>query len=102
MAYKWLPEFTEQFRDDIDTLSPTDRMLVFSKIVDLLNADNPTDPAQVTDIKRMKEARYAGLWRKRAGDWRILYRVQQESVTNQDIDYVGRLILAAVVNRRDL
>ena len=61
MAYNWLAEFTEAFRDDIDGMATPDRMLVFQKIIQLLNAENPTDQKEVTDIKRLKAPEYRGL-----------------------------------------
>jgi hypothetical protein len=42
-------------QEQIDQLPPKDRMLIFEKIKDLLNAENPTDPDEVTDIKELSE-----------------------------------------------
>jgi mRNA-degrading endonuclease RelE of RelBE toxin-antitoxin system len=102
MAYQWLLVIEDAAQEQVDELSHNDLMLVFDKLTELLNADNPTDKNEVTDVKRLKAPEYEGLWRKRAGDWRILYRVQPGHVIHLKWEYKGRLILAAVVNRRDL
>jgi mRNA-degrading endonuclease RelE of RelBE toxin-antitoxin system len=69
-------QVSDQARKQIDELNRHDRILVFDKIVELLNANDPTGKSEVTDIKLLKEPKYEGLWRKRAGDWRILYRIE--------------------------
>jgi mRNA-degrading endonuclease RelE of RelBE toxin-antitoxin system len=102
LAYKWLPQFTESFREDIDALDSPARMLVFQKVIQLLNADDPTNPNEVTDIKRLKSPEYRGLWRKRAGDWRILYSIEPGEITHLNVAYQGKVLFAAVVFRRDL
>ncbi len=109
MAYQWLLVVSTEAQQQIDKLSRNDRMLIFDKLAELLNADDPTnqtdDPnnqTHVTDIKRLKEARYEGLWRKRAGNWRILYHIEEAALWHLNVEYKGKLIVAAVVNRRDL
>lgn len=89
-------------QEQIDQLPPKDRMLIFEKIKDLLNAENPTDPDEVTDIKELSEPRYEGLWRKRAGNWRILYNREIGTVVFDKFEYKGRLLIVNVVNLRDL
>lgn len=102
MAYKWLLVVSPDAQAQIDGLSRNDLLLVFDKIKDLLNADDPTDKTAVTDIKRLKAPEYEGWWRKRAGDWRILYRVQPGHIVYLNWEYQGQLVVEAVVNRRDL
>jgi mRNA-degrading endonuclease RelE of RelBE toxin-antitoxin system len=102
MAHKWHLGVTEEAREQLQSLSHQDRALVFRKLRDLLNAENPTSLDEVTDIKELKEPKYAGLWRKRAGDWRILYRIDETSVTVMKVRYKGKLIFTSLLNRRDL
>ena len=102
MAYQWLLVVSTEAQQQIDKLSRNDRMLIFDKLAELLNADDPTNQTHVTDIKRLKEARYEGLWRKRAGNWRILYHIEEAALWHLNVEYKGKLIVAAVVNRRDL
>lgn len=102
MAYKWHLVVTETAQRQIDELTRQDKMLVFDKIKELLNADDPIDQNAVTDIKKLKDPKYDGLWRKRAGDWRILYTIEEGKVIHLKIDYKGRLIVDRVLNRRDL
>jgi mRNA-degrading endonuclease RelE of RelBE toxin-antitoxin system len=68
MAYHWLLVITDEAQEQLDELDRHDRMLVFDKLIDLLNANDPTDKSEVTDIKQLKAREYTGLWRKRAGD----------------------------------
>lgn len=102
MAYQWLLVVSDEAQEQLDELDRHDRMLIFDKLIELLNADDPTDKSKVTDIKRLKAREYEGLWRKRAGDWRILYRVITEPVTHLKWEYRGQLIVVALLNRRDL
>lgn len=102
MGYQWYLVVTPQAREQIDTLPSHDRMLVFQKLIELLNADDPIDVMQVTDIKKLRSPAYHGLWRKRAGNWRILYRLEAGEVTFYDFVYKGQLIVEQVLNRRDL
>jgi mRNA-degrading endonuclease RelE of RelBE toxin-antitoxin system len=102
MAYRWLLVIGEEAQEQVDELDRNDLMLVFDKLAELLNAENPTNKTEVTDIKRLKAPEYEGLWRKRAGDWRILYKVQPGHVIHLKWEYKGRLILAAILNCRDL
>lgn len=62
MAYKWLRIFTEEFRRDIDSLPRKDRLIVFQKMAQLLNANDPTDQNEVIDIKRLVALKYRGAW----------------------------------------
>lgn len=102
MAYKWHLVLGRDAQEQIDQLARKDRMLIFEKIKDLLNADNPSDPDKVTDIKELSEDRYAGLWRKRAGNWRILYRIEVGAIVFEKFEYKGRLLVVTILNRRDL
>ena len=102
MAYQWYLVVTAEARAQIDEMPKVDRVRVFSKMIELLNADDPTDQTQVTDIKKLKSPEYRGLWRKRAGDWRILYRIERGEVVFFKTAYKGSLIVEGVVNRRDL
>ncbi|MCI0712696.1 MAG: hypothetical protein L0154_21250 [Chloroflexi bacterium] len=102
MAYKWYLELTPIAQAQINALPQNDRMLMFSKLIELLNADEPTNPNQVTDIKKLKSPEYRGLWRKRSGNWRILYRLEEGEVIFFKFRYKGTLVIEQVVNRRDL
>ena len=102
MAYRWFLVITPQAKKQIDAMPKEDLMLLFTKLIELLNADNPIDQQQVTDIKKLKSPEYRGLWRKRAGNWRILYRLEEGEVIYFDFKYVGKLVVEQVVNRRDL
>lgn len=103
-AYLWHLIIEAQAQADIDRMARPQMFLVFDKLKDLLYADDPTDQQQVTDIKPMSAPVYRdqGIWRKRAGDWRILYRVEVGEMTYLNMAYQGRLIIVRVVNRRDL
>jgi mRNA-degrading endonuclease RelE of RelBE toxin-antitoxin system len=103
-AYLWHLTIESEAKNDIDRLTRPDLFLFFDKLKDLLYADNPTDQQQVTDIKPMSNLVYRDrdIWRKRAGDWRILYRVEVGAITHLKITYKGRLIIVRVLNRRDL
>jgi len=81
MAHKWHLDVTEEACEQIQALSRQDRALVFRKLRDLLNAESPTNLDEVTDIKELQEPKYDGLWRKRAGDWRILYKIDDTPMT---------------------
>ena len=102
MTYLWYLVVTESAQKHIDSLNRADLFLIFAKLIELLYADDPTNLTQVTDIKRLKALEYRGLWRKRAGNWRILYRLEEETFLYHDIEYKGKLIIEQVVNRRDL
>src|SRR5262245_18310437 len=102
MAYKWFLHVEIEALDDIDELTRNDLFLIFAKLKELLYADDPTDQNQVTDIKKLKAPEYRGLWRKRAGNHRILYRIEEGELTHLKTKYKGKLIVARVLNRRDL
>lgn len=102
MTYKWHLVFTDEAREQIDTLTHEDMMLVFEKIAELANAQDPYNLNEVTDIKKLRDRQYKGLWRKRAGDLRILYRVEAGSLVHLKVEYKGRLLVENIVNRRDL
>ena len=101
-AYKWHLIVELDAHNDIDALIANDLFLIFAKLIELLNADDPTDLNQVTDIKKLKAPEYRGLWRKRAGNYRILYRIEETELTHLKVKYKGKLIIARIVNRRDL
>lgn len=100
--YKWHLVVEIDAKSDIDALNRNELFLIFAKLIELLRADDPTDLNQVTDIKKLKAPEYRGLWRKRAGNYRILYRIEELELTHLKVTYKGKLIVARVVNRRDL
>ncbi|MGB1286857.1 MAG: type II toxin-antitoxin system RelE family toxin [Aggregatilineales bacterium] len=102
MAYKWFLIVSDDAKKQIDNLSGSDLRLLFKKLIELLNVDDPLDQTQITDIKKLKAREYRGLWRKRAGNWRILYRVEHGEVVFFKFKYKGKLIVEQIVNRRDL
>ena len=102
MTYKWHLIFTDEAREQIDALTREDMMLIFEKIADLANVHDPYSLEEVTDIKKLRDRKYQGLWRKRAGDWRILYRVDINPLIHLKVEYKGRLVVTQIVNRRDL
>lgn len=102
MAYQWFLVVAPEAQKQIDALTRQDRILIFSKLTELLNVDDPTDQSLVTDIKKLKAPEYRGLWRKRAGNWRILYRLEVGEIEFFNFTYKGQLLTVQVVNRRDL
>ncbi|MCI0714529.1 MAG: hypothetical protein L0154_30525 [Chloroflexi bacterium] len=102
MAYKWYLEITSKAQMQIDEMPKSDLRLLFSKLIELLNADEPISPNEITDIKKLKAPEYRGLWRKRSGNWRILYRLEEGEVIFFKYSYRGKLVVEQVVNRRDL
>jgi len=93
MAYQWYLVVSEDAQETIDKLSRSNMFLVFSKMIELLYTDNPIDSTQVTDIKKLKAPEYRGLWRKRAGNWRILYRIEESKLIYHNVEYKGKLII---------
>ena len=102
MAYQWYLVVTPKAQDQIDAMPKNDLLLLFSKLIELLNADDLLDQVQVTDIRKLKAPEYRGLWRKRAGNWRILYRIEEGAVEFFKYTYKGQLVVEQVVNRHDL
>lgn len=103
-ACLWHLIIEPEAKTDIDRLTRPDLFLFFDKLKDLLYANDPTDQQQVTDIKPMSAPFYRerDIWRKRAGNWRILYRIEVGTITHLKMTYKGRLIIVRVLNRRDL
>jgi mRNA-degrading endonuclease RelE of RelBE toxin-antitoxin system len=75
---------------------PQDRRRVFQSIRELLLADNPK---ALSDVKKLVEVRFEGLWRKRQGDYRIFFTIDVSETIYQGFTYKGVVTIRAVLHR---
>lgn len=74
-------------RRELDALPKKQKFQVERRIREL--ADNPRPP----DIVALKGKRFAGLYRTSTGDYRIIYQVQENSLT---------VLVVKIGNRKDV
>jgi len=69
-------------------------MGVFRAIREMLNADNPLIASDVLKVKK-----YKNVWRKRQGDYRILFTLDSTPVTHDKHTYKGTFHLITIRKR---
>lgn len=95
--HKWHFEITKPARSQISSLSKQDRRAVFSSIRELLLADNPKS---LNDVKKLVDS--DDLWRKKQGNYRILFTVEAGEVVHNKFTYKGTLQIVKVADRKDV
>lgn len=98
-SHNYLGDYTESFRSELDNIPDKDKQLIFSKMRQLLEAD---DPRQVTGAKKLREKRFAGMYRLRAGNYRVFFQVIDKAVIHLDFQYRGTITFITVGNRSDI
>lgn len=71
-------------------------MVVFDSLQRLLKADNPL---AIPGVKKLREPHLRGLYRARAGDYRILIELQPGSIIHLKHTYKGMLRIVAIAHR---
>lgn len=99
MAHQYLGRYTDDFREAIDKIPDKDRQLVFNKMRQLLEAENPR---QLIGVKKLKEKRFEGTYRLRAGNYRILFQIDDGQVIHLEFEYKGTIHFFKIGNRRDI
>jgi mRNA-degrading endonuclease RelE of RelBE toxin-antitoxin system len=99
VRHKWFLGFDDHVPKQLTKYPASDRIAIFRAIAELLKADNP---AAVPGVKKMVETQYAGLYRQRQGDYRILFAIEHGEIVHLKSAYKGRLYLDSVIHRRDL
>jgi mRNA-degrading endonuclease RelE of RelBE toxin-antitoxin system len=97
-GYQWHLRFTEAARQQVSQLPSRDRMAVFDAIADLCLADNPY---RTVHTMKLREKRFKGLYRRRQGDYRILFEAQPGSIEYQKHVYKGSLWVVQILSRKD-
>ncbi|MBZ0318424.1 MAG: hypothetical protein K8L91_18575 [Anaerolineae bacterium] len=95
-THLWHLTFDEDVPDQLSELGFRDRMAIFHSIKELLEAENPS---ALTDVRKLLEKRHLGLWRKRQGDYRILFTISAGQIEHQNFVYKGMIHIVAVVHR---
>ena len=71
-------------------------MAVFSCLEDLLKAENPLAVRQVEAIQSLPNA-----WKRRKGDWRIFFAIENKPIIHEGHTYNGTLFLLEVRRRNE-
>ena len=95
-THKWYLEVSKTARVQIDGLPLQDRMAVFRSLVEVLVAENPTT---LPDVKKLVERKFEGQWRKRQGNYRILFSIESKEIVHEKYLYKGTVTVNSVVHR---
>ncbi len=94
-THKWLLRISPEARKAVSNLPTSSvRMAVFRAIRELLQEENPLIAPDVVKIKLSE-----GVWRRRQGNYRILFTLNSEPVTNNKHRYKGTFYLLAIRKR---
>jgi mRNA-degrading endonuclease RelE of RelBE toxin-antitoxin system len=95
-THQWHLEVTRTARKHLDELPLQDRMAVFRSLVEVLVAENPTS---LPDVKKLVEKKFEGQWRKRQGNYRILFSIESKEIVHEKFTYKGTITVNSVVHR---
>jgi mRNA-degrading endonuclease RelE of RelBE toxin-antitoxin system len=84
--HRWLIEWSEESLESLQKLSSKDKMAVFDSVEHLAKAENPYSVPGVKKLKASQDKR-----RIRAGDYRIIFRLETGEIVHLEFTYKGKL-----------
>lgn len=91
---KWLLRITPDARRSLSNLPAKPHASVLKALDELLSSDNPYRARNTLKIEDSE-----GLWRKRQGDFRLLFALNTQPITHEGVTYKGALTLVDVRKR---
>jgi len=95
---KWLLNIQPDAKRVFDTLSSSEKRVIFRHLEELLYAD---DPYNLSFVEMLKAKKFERLRKFRAGDYRVFFSVEQLEVLHLKHIYVGTFFVFAIRNRKD-
>ena len=94
----WLITRSEDAVEQMRALKPNERALLFAKIIELAQAENPYS---LPMVEKLGEPRFLHQRKIRQGDHRMRFEIIEGKVTEDKFDYKGKLHIISVTNRKD-
>lgn len=86
-THKWHFEHNKDLRDQLSRLSPKDRLRIFQRLKELLEADNPK---AIRGVKKLVDVP-DDQWRIRQGNYRIIFTLKTEPITHENLNTMEHL-----------
>jgi len=95
---QWWLRLNRAVRDELRQLPASTRKTFFRQLRLLLEAD---DPYLLPFVEKLKDKRFEGVQRFRAGNFRVKFIVQAETIMRERHTYKGVLFIVAISDRKE-
>lgn len=96
--HRWLLNIQPDAKRTFDTLSPTQKRIIFRHLRELLNADVPYS---LPFVEMLKARKFERIRKFRAGDYRVFFVTEPVVVTHQKHTYKGTLFVLDIRDRKE-
>jgi mRNA interferase RelE/StbE len=90
-SHRWLIEWSKESLEALQKLPSDNRMAVFNSVERLAKAENPYSVSGVKKLKGSEDKR-----RIRAGDYRIIFRLETGEIVHLEFTYKGKLQIYSI------
>lgn len=95
---QWLLILQPEAKASFDELPSSGKHLIWARLQQLLESSTPY---LLPMVQMLKDKRFHRSRKFRAGDYRVLFTIEDNEITHQKHTYKGVLIIIAISNRRD-